>query len=321
MPDPERAVDPFQHRLQLCTGKGGVGKTTVVAALAMEAARRGYRPLVVELGHRASMSEILGAVVPIAYEPHEVRPGIWATSIESEPALTDYVASHVRVRKLAQHIAQSEALRRFTRAAPAVTEVLALHRLRALLELRDGSTPRFHPVLVDLDATGHALMFLAMPRVLDGLLADSPLQSLVQELISLLSDPALTRLHLVTLPGELPVHETIELHRELVEHHAVALGALFINAMPRDPWPDGDLDTIHQALAVARGAGLDHHADVLALLYAEAEEAALTRPRLRAMKAQIPLPCVELPARPGALNPAEIAQLGEIAGRWREAAP
>jgi len=317
--DPERSADPFEQRLQLCTGKGGVGKSTIVAALAMEAARRGHRPLVVELGHRASMSAIFGSEKEIGYEPEPIIEGVWAASLEPEPALTDYVASVVRVRRVAELIASSEALRRFTEAAPAVTEVLALHRLRALLAQRREGEPRFHPVLVDLDSTGHALMFLGMPRMLDGLLSRSPLRALVRDLKSLLSDDATTCLHLVTLPGELPVHETLELYRELALHHTVSLGALFINAMPSDPWPDGDLDTLRQALAAARSAGLSRQADALALLYAEADEAIQSQTRARTLQSQVPLPSIVLPTWPGALSPGAVAALGTLASHWREA--
>ena len=91
--------DPFASRLSLFTGKGGVGKSTVVAAVALEARRRGLRPLVVELGHRASMQSIFGAG-RIGHAPTEVAPGVHASNVDLEHALADYVAAPRKRRSI-----------------------------------------------------------------------------------------------------------------------------------------------------------------------------------------------------------------------------
>jgi anion-transporting ArsA/GET3 family ATPase len=100
------AHDPFAPRLQLFTGKGGVGKSSVAAALALALARSGQRPLLVELGHRASMQSVLGSG-KIGYEPHEAARGVWAMNIDFEPALIDYLSEHVRVRAIGKAIAET----------------------------------------------------------------------------------------------------------------------------------------------------------------------------------------------------------------------
>ena len=110
------ALDPFQHRVQLFTGKGGVGKSSVVAAVALAAAEAGHRPLVVELGHRATMETLFEAPA-IGYEPTPVGDGVAALNMELDEALTDYIAAQVRVRGVAKRVVANETLRRLGRSA------------------------------------------------------------------------------------------------------------------------------------------------------------------------------------------------------------
>ncbi|MCB9615229.1 MAG: hypothetical protein H6722_22560 [Sandaracinus sp.] len=228
------AFDPHRHRVQLFTGKGGVGKSSVVAAHALASAAAGHRPLVVELGHRATMESIFD-VAPIGYEPTPVGDGVHACNLVLEDALTDYVREQVKVRALASRIVRQPTLRRFFEAAPAVNEVVALRRLARLAD-----SGAFHPILVDLDATGHALMFLGLADVFEGLVGAGPLQTILDATTSLLHDAERTVLHLVTLPAELPAREAIQLHARLVAERRVALGSLVINRVPSPPFDATD---------------------------------------------------------------------------------
>ena len=228
----------LDRRLLLFTGKGGVGKSTVVAALAVEAASRGKRPLIVELGHRASMRTIFAAP-ELGHAPRPVGEGreIWAANLDFEEALVDYVVEHARFlgRSAARTITGNRALHGLFRAAPAVRETVMLNKLRLFERHETRGRPTWGPILVDLDATGHALMLLDMPQILDGLLADGPLRGLVEVLTGLFTDPARTLLNLVTLPAEVPVQETLELYARLDRGRGVQLGAVFVNQVPRPP--------------------------------------------------------------------------------------
>jgi len=217
--------------VQLFTGKGGVGKTTVVGALAVRAAELGHRPLIVELGHRASMATLFG-VPEIAYAPTAVGHGVHAMNVDLEEAIADYITAQVKVRAVARAAMRSTTLKRFFHAAPAVAEVATLHKLRLLAEAERGGEPRWYPILVDLDATGHALMFLELPRVFEGIAREGPLRTLLDGFSALLRDAPTTALHLVTVPGELPVHETLELYDSLHHDPRVALGGLGVNMVP-----------------------------------------------------------------------------------------
>ena len=223
-------------RLELITGKGGVGKTTLAAALALEAARRGQRPVVVELGHRASLSGLFER--PIGFEPVEVSPSVFATNIALAPALLDYLTRRLRIASVARRVAESKALAPFFDAAPAVLEVLTLERLEALLS-------EFDPVLVDLDATGHAEMFLDVASVLGGL-ADGALGEVLEGLTKLLSDRATTRLHIVTLPERLPLHEASELILRTQARGRIALGTLWVNRVQKRPLDKSDDEALRR---------------------------------------------------------------------------
>jgi hypothetical protein len=303
-----RVSDPFTRRLSLFTGKGGVGKSTVVAALALEARRRGMRPLVIELGHRASMQSIFGAG-PIGHAPREVAPGVHASNIDLERALADYVAAHVPSGALARRIARSPMLGRFLGAAPAVGEVLTLARIEALLREEERGAPRWHPLLVDLDATGHALMFLELPRVFESLAGDAgPVRRLLDSFAALLADRAHTRLHVVTRPGKLPIQETLELCRRLEAEHAVPLGTLFVNHAPSAP-------AIDEALLEALRARVREPTAACDLALAQralADARALTRglARLTALA----LPTVRLPHIAEPIDTDALATLGRAAG-------
>lgn len=291
--------DPFATRLSLFTGKGGVGKTTVVAALATEAARRGRRPLIVELGHRASMQAVFG-VPSIGHTPVEVSAGVFATNIDLDAALRHYIADHVPIAALAARIAESQSMARFFEAAPAVGEVLTLQRLEQLLE------GPWDPVLVDFDATGHALMFLELPRVFDGLVSDGPVHRLLESFARLLSDPERTALHLVTLAAALPVQETVELYRTLRDEHAVRRGMLFVNRVPAAPSSStDDIARWLERLPETHPATTD-----LALLAAQHRHHARAESQLDRLRAEVDMPLVPLPEQ----SRLDLEALGRLAG-------
>ena len=111
--------EPLTRPVQFFTGKGGVGKSTVLGALATAAARAGKRPLIVELGIHTSSSRLFHG--PNAgYEPAEVAPGVCATRVQFEPALVDYITSRLKLRPIANLVVKNNSLRRLFMAAPGV---------------------------------------------------------------------------------------------------------------------------------------------------------------------------------------------------------
>lgn len=301
----------LDHRLLLFTGKGGVGKTTCVAALALEAARRGRRPLIVELGHRASMEGVF-EVSEIAYAPREVGKGVWAMNLDFESALEEYFLEHIPVQKVARTIMRNKTLQKFFHAAPSVAEVAILNKLSALEAEREGNRPRWDPIFVDLDATGHAIMLLNLPSVMSGLIGDGPMRRLIDGFSSLLRDPRKTLLNLVTLPRELPAQETVELYQKLHKQHDVALGLLFVNQVPERPLSPKEAGWLDRVGMRAAELGMTTLVDDVALARRAMRQHANARAQINRLRKDIAMPLVELPMLyDAALGLAGLATLGQ----------
>lgn len=288
------SFDPFGRRLQLFTGKGGVGKTTVVAAVALEAARRGLRPLVVEMGHRASMQTVFGTST-IGHEPVALSGGVAAMNLDVDEAISEYVRLHVRLPRLASMVLGNAVLHRFFLAAPGIPELASLSKLGALLDEREADEPRWHPIVVDLDATGHALMLLELPRVLDGLVGRGPLRRVLSKLDALLADRSVTCLHLVTLPQDLPAQETLELYRSLSSGHRVPLGGLVVNRMPDAPLGNEPEIAVDDLAAFAGARGDTEWLDRARLAQRLVADRARSLSILDMLGSEVDLPVVTLP--------------------------
>src|SRR6266702_4097047 len=218
------------QRLVVVTGKGGVGKTTVTAALAHAAAASGRRVLAGEVG-RGSLGSLLGGL-RLGAEPTRVRAGLAAASLEPEALLGDFVAGVLRFRVLARRLLESTSFQVLAAAAPGLGEFLVLHRLLGWVEARRGRRPVHDLVVVDAPASGHSLPLLAAPHTLGALARLGPVAELLARLQRLIGDPGATLVCVVTTPEELAVRETVELHRELGERLGLAVAPPIVNALP-----------------------------------------------------------------------------------------
>jgi arsenite/tail-anchored protein-transporting ATPase len=263
-------IAPLERRLQLVTGKGGTGKTTLALALGLAHAARGKRPLVVELGHRASLGahfarEAAGERLVIGHEPSIVSAGLCAVNVDPDQATRALVLRSLPSRRFARYAMSAAPVRAFLGAAPAVAEVATLDRLRHFVDDTD-----FDPILVDGDATGHARMLFGVSAVLAGLGASGPVGALMERFASVFADPALAAVHVVALPTSLAVEETLALRESLRSSGKVALGHTILNRVEGGAargLPLERLRAIEDTLAPRHGA----LASEVALLRADGE--------------------------------------------------
>jgi anion-transporting ArsA/GET3 family ATPase len=256
-------------------------------------------------------------VSEIGFVPRPVGHGVHAMSIDLDLAIVEYLATHLPSRRLAKAIAGNRVIERLFAAMPAVGEIATLNTLHRRLAETDGDRPRWDPVIVDLDATGHALMFLELRSVVGGLMGAGPMRRLVDDMAEHIADPQRCRLHLVTLPSELPVTETLQLYERLTAARSVTLGAIFVNRVPELALRPGDVAGLDALEAEAEGDA-ELAADVR-FARARIDEVAQAAASVQRLREVVGLPLVELPelsvARLGA------PQLHDLARRCREGQP
>jgi anion-transporting ArsA/GET3 family ATPase len=299
------------RRLVVVTGKGGTGKTTVAAALALGAARRGRRVLVVETGRDENVPRLLGRVDgPVGYAGARTPAGPFALRMDPHLALAEYLNVQLGIPGLVTRILNQEGFRGLLDAAPGWRELVTLGKVWHLEQARDAGQPRFDFLVVDAPATGHGLTFLDVPRVVVSAIRSGPLQRHARWVEELVRDPERTLLLPVALAEELPARETAELVARL-RALGVALDRVVVNAMQPAPFPPelADLDRRLASLAATPGPPPATWAACAAHL---ASRHALNQHFRDEIDVHTGLPVCELPLLEGGVRgPAELAMLAD----------
>ncbi|WP_242338787.1 MULTISPECIES: ArsA-related P-loop ATPase [Anaeromyxobacter] len=221
----------LDRRLVVVTGKGGVGKSTVSAALAVLAARAGKRVLVCEVNARERIAPLLGAP-PAGAQIREARPGLFTLNVTPPDAMREYGIMVLKFRTIYDAVFENRLVRHFLRVIPSLAELVMLGKILFEAKSEERGRPRWDVVIVDAPATGHAVQLLRVPSALLDTVPAGPLRGDAEWMQALLLDPARTALAIVTLPEEMPVNEAIDLDAQVRSELGVPRAALFVNAMP-----------------------------------------------------------------------------------------
>jgi anion-transporting ArsA/GET3 family ATPase len=221
----------LDRRLVIVTGKGGVGKSTISAALALLASRAGKRVLVCEVNAQERIAPLLGAP-PAGARIREARPGIWTVNVTPAEAMREYGLMVLRFKTIYDAVFENRLVRYFLRVVPALAELVMLGKILNEVRATEGGRPRWDLVVLDAPATGHAVQLLRVPAALLDTVPGGPLRHDAEWMEKLLVDPATTALAIVTLPEEMPVNEAIELDAQVRGVLGIPRDALFVNAMP-----------------------------------------------------------------------------------------
>jgi anion-transporting ArsA/GET3 family ATPase len=289
MDDVERLLT---RRLLFVTGKGGVGKSTIAAALGLLAARRGMRAIVCELSARGDVPRVLGVDAEGVGE-QELTPSLWWTAIDPERAMEEYLTDQLPVRALAELLARSRTFGYLAAATPGLRELLALGKAwdMAQHERRAGVGPSYDMVVVDAPATGHALGFLASPRTFANVAQVGPVARQAERIRSTLCDSSVTGVVAVTTPQEAAVTEALTLRERLAVDLDIPLAAVIVNAL--HPWRFTPRD-----LAAVRAAAPNVGGDArraLDVALAEDHRVHAERAHLRRLREQLGVRPPELP--------------------------
>ncbi len=229
-------MSALDRRVVLVTGKGGVGKTTVSALLALRAARAGKRVLLCETSGVEQVPGIFG-VQGKGYEPVEVAPRLHTLSIRSEAAIEDYVVMQLRFRRLYRMVFRNRVVGPFLDAVPGLHDLIQLGKVFDLERSQVAGRPEWDLLVVDAPATGHGLTMLASPRAMMELTVTGPFHDNAASVAALFEDPRRTGLVLVSLPEEMPLRETEELYQRLGPSRPL-VRALILNELHPSPVPD-----------------------------------------------------------------------------------
>ena len=243
----------IERRLLVNMGKGGVGRSSISAALACYAAERGKRVLVCEVNTKERMSHLLGGNKPETFTEIEQiwqpRDNIWTVNIEPWTAMKEYVQQVLKMRLIYNIVFENPLMRYFLRAIPGLQDLVFIGKVwyHTTEKRRDGS-PRFDLVIVDAPATGHGIAMLRIPFVVTNTVPVGPMYKAAQQIKDLLTDSKKTSINLITLPEEMPVNETIELHQTVKEKLKLPLGGLFLNQWPKGAYSNQNKSSFEKFL-------------------------------------------------------------------------
>jgi anion-transporting ArsA/GET3 family ATPase len=222
----------LDRKLLLVTGKGGVGKSTVAAALGLAGARSGRRTIVVEVGQESRMPEMFAVDAAPQGTPVDLAEGLQGITIDPERAILEWLQS-LGGRVPGRLIASSGTFQYFAAAAPGSKELVTMVKIWQLT--RDSKRTRRGAsndlVVVDAPSTGHALALLASPQTFGAIARVGPIAGQTREVEDLLRDPERSGYVAVALASEMAVTEAMEIQEGLKRQLGRDLSAVIVNGV------------------------------------------------------------------------------------------
>jgi anion-transporting ArsA/GET3 family ATPase len=320
-------------RLHVVTGKGGTGKTTVAAAMALALATAGRKVLLIEVEGRQGIARLFDCP-PLPYQERKVAIGlgaegagqggdVYALAVDPEGALLDYLEMFYNLRRTGKALTRLGVVDFATTIAPGLSDVLVTGKATEAARRREGprgSAHVYHAVVMDAPPTGRISRFLDVSTEVSGLAKVGPIRTHADTVARVIRSPQ-TAVHFVTTLEEMPVQETLDGIAELREltGDAIRPGGIIINmARPAllDPADlaaaaSGSLDVTELAVGLKAAGISDNHGlatDLMTELREHALQVALqNRERDELLTAD--QPHYELPMIPDGIDLAGLYQL------------
>jgi anion-transporting ArsA/GET3 family ATPase len=264
------------HSLIVVTGKGGVGKSTVAAALGLAASRRGLRTIVVEVAARDDVSRALGSHVAGVYGERAVSERLHHISIDPQRAMEEYLRQRLPVGALAALLSRSRIFTALTAAAPGLRELLTIGKVWELArpERRTRGAEPYDLVVLDAPATGHGVAMLQAPRTFASVARVGPVARQGRAVASFLGDPLRTAVLAVSTAEEMPVSETLQLRSRVREALGLDIALVVVNAVVSHRFSLADEQTLRAA-----PPSPVRHAALFTAAWARRQRAQITRLR------------------------------------------
>ena len=279
-------------RVVIVAGKGGVGKTTVTATLAVAAARTGRSVLIVEVEGKSGLATAFDRPA-LGYEEQDLAPGIRGRTLTPDAALRDWLEGN-GLKRISKRLVQTGALDVIATAVPGMKDILVLGKVKSLEQSRAADL-----IIVDAPAAGHALTFLTSAHGLLDAVAVGPVRRQAADVVEMLSDPARCQVLLVTLPEETPVNEAVDTAFAIEDRVGVRLGPIVVNGA----YPELALTTTSATASAAQADGelIDVYvsdteaADLAAAATFRSERTTIQLAQAERLAAALPLPQILLP--------------------------
>ncbi len=319
--------DPSPVRCHVVTGKGGTGKTTVAAALALALAADGGTVLLVETEGRQGIAQLFDTP-PLPYEERRVavvRGGgeVKALAIDVEEALLDYLDMFYNLRRAGRALRKMGAVDFATSIAPGLRDVLLTGKIKEAVTRRHDGRPVYDAVVVEAPPTGRITRFLGVTAEMAQLARSGPIKTQSDGVMAVLRSPQ-TAVHLVTLLEDMPVQETADAIAELTGA-GLPVGSVIVNMAAEPVLPVDGLDQaaageltgadLAPGLTAAHLPGNSGLADALAAEAVEHAQRWAAQDALRDEVEALGRPTVELPLLTGSMD---VGCLFELAGRLEE---
>jgi anion-transporting ArsA/GET3 family ATPase len=234
----------WRERLLFVTGKGGVGKSTVAAALGLKLAREGRRVLLALCNSKERLSSVFECP-PVETDVVPIAPRLWAVNMRPQQALHEYGLLALKSRTLTTVLFDNRYVQSFFRAVPGMQEWTLLGKAWwHTTEQDEKGAFKYDTVIVDGPATGHGLDMLRVPKVICEIVPPGLLRRDAERAWVMFQDPSQFGIVLVTLPEDLPTTETLELAHTLRTELSLPISHLFINANLNARLHEGQRDVL-----------------------------------------------------------------------------
>jgi anion-transporting ArsA/GET3 family ATPase len=281
----------LDKRLVVVTGKGGVGKTTVAAALGLLAARQGRRTVVCEVAQQERLAALFGAR-DVGHGEVELAPGLFSVSVQPERAMHEWLRHQLKSGALAGLLGHSRLFGYLTAAAPGVSELVTVGKVWDLAQVdrRTGGSP-FDLVVMDAPATGNALALLRAPRTYANIARVGPIARQAASIDAFLRDSSATGVLSVALPEEMPVNETVDLERRLADDLGMEVGQVVANGVLPERFTAADV----RRLRSLEGQGTKAAQAAVTSALVEHRRATAQQEQLERLRAEVHAPVMTLP--------------------------
>ena len=279
----------LDRRLVFLLGKGGVGRSTLAAALGLLAARRGRRAIVVEVSGRGDVPRLFARPGEPGVET-ELAPGLWTLDVDPRQALEEYLRDQLPLRVIADAIGSSATFGYVAAATPGLRELLTIGKIWELAQphRRARTAQPYDVVVVDAPATGHGLALLEAPRTFANAAQVGPIARHARRIAVTVRDRSTTALVAVTTPEQAAVDELLALRAALGQ-----LDAVLANAVAANRFSAADATALRAADARAELAPATHQA--LAVALAAESQVRAEQLQLARLGPRVELPLVVAP--------------------------